>query len=551
MREKEQYEMNVIDPREIELAECTVIRDRELIVERYNDLLGDESKLRAGGIEALYLPQSLAELAWAVRDLHSRGQRWLVSAGRTGIAGAAVPLDTDCVIGLSNLNRPLGVGRNEDGYYIRLQPGVTLAALTGLLNNGAFSRCTELNSEEAGVAAELESSGKKLWFPVNPTETSAHIGGIVATNASGARTYRFGATREWVQGITVVLADGRIVKVRRSEVRAEDGQFLLRKEDGTTLSLSIPAVDLPHTKATLGYPLHPEMDLVDLFVGSEGTLGVIAEVELALAEKPESVVGVMVVVEDEHAALQLVRQGWQAADVQFDAIEYFDRAALDLLRRKKESEGAHSHLPDLPSWQGCAVYFEFSGSEEDTEEACIPLEEMLETVGLNLDDTWAAMEASELAAMRIFRHAVPEEVNSIIGRRKLEHPGLHKVGTDMAVPPEKLDELFAMYRQGLREAGIDSVIFGHIGNCHVHVNLLPGNMEELAVAKALYQDWAVQVVAMDGAVAAEHGIGRIKAEMLKVQFDDATIGQMREVKACFDPDMKMAPGVLFRDEVNG
>lgn len=539
--------MNRIQPVRCEAVECSVVTDPTIIAERYLELLGDESKLRADNVESIYFPSSIPEVSWAIRDIQSRGTTCVISAGRTGIAGGAIPVGTASIISLGQLDRPLGCGRDGDEYYIRVEPGLSLASLTGLLMQGNFSRLAACTAAEQAQVSELVSTtGPKLWFPVNPTETSAHIGGIVATNASGARTYRYGATREWVRALTLLLPDGRLLKIRRGEVVAEnDGLFLLEGEDGAFIDVEVHDVLLPATKATLGYPLREDMDLIDLFIGSEGTLGVVVEVELRLAERPKSVIGVLVIVPDEDTALRLVERARSEKSIQFDAIEYFDPATFALLKQKKQTDGAGSHIPDLPNWDGCGVYFELSGTEEETEDACIPLEEILEEVGLSLDDTWAAMEPSEMAAQRVFRHAVPEAVNTIIGQRKARYPGLHKVGTDMAVPDEQLRNMFAMYRYDLARSGIDSVVFGHIGDNHVHVNLLPKDMDELERARKMYLGWAEKVVEMGGAVAAEHGIGRMKKGMLEVQYPPATLRLMRQLRRAFDPHGTFAPGVLF------
>jgi len=538
--------MNLIQPVVSEAAECTVIDDQSIIAERYNDLLGDESKLRAARIESLYLPKTVEEVSWAVQDIRARGKQCVISAGRTGIAGGAVPADGGSIISLDGLSRFLSVGRDGEEYYVRTEPGMALASLTGALVKKDFGRCADLSEAEKVWVNEIcRDDTLQLWFPVNPTETSAHIGGIVATNASGARTFRWGATREWVRAVDVILADGRKLKIRRGEVVAENGLFQLKQADDSLVDIQVADFSLPDTKATLGYPLKEDMDLIDLFIGCEGTLGIIVEVELKIVPRSQAVIGVLITVAEEQNALQLVEALRGSSSLCFDAIEFFDAAALNLLKEKKQEDGSGSHIPDLPNWQGCGVYLEFSGTEEETEEACVPLEELLEDFDLSLDDTWAAMEPSEMAAQRLFRHAVPEAVNSIIGQRKREYPGLHKVGTDMAVPNDKLFEVFTMYRQGLVQSGIDSVIFGHIGDNHVHVNLLPGNMEELTEAKQLYLHWAKEVVRLGGAVAAEHGIGRMKKEMLAVQYSDEILNSMRNVRKCFDPEEIFNLGVLF------
>jgi D-lactate dehydrogenase (cytochrome) len=538
--------MNRIQPVMCEAVECSVVNDQALIAERHIEMLGDESKLRAEQIESIYFPGSVQELCWALQDLQSKNATCVISAGRTGIAGGAAPIGTSSVVSLNRLNRPLGIGKDGDEYYIRVEPGFSLAMLTGLLMKKDFSRLTGCSDREREEAQKIMADDDlQFWFPVNPTETSAHIGGIVATNASGARSYRWGATREWVRALKVVLPDGRLLALRRGEVLAENGKFAFEQSDGTETEIQIPDVVIPSTKATLGYPLQSDMDLIDLFIGSEGTLGVIVEVELRLDLRPTSVIGVLVIVPDENTALNLVELARSDSAIRFDAIEYFDSSAFKLLQEKKQMDGAGSHIPDLPNWNGCGVYLEFSGTEDETEDACVPLEEILEKVGLSLDDTWAAMTSAEMAGQRVFRHAVPEAVNAIIGQRKAKYPQLHKVGTDMAVPDTSLRELFAMYRQDLLESGIDSVVFGHIGDNHVHVNLLPKNMEELGRAKDMYLGWAAKVTAMGGAVAAEHGIGRMKKNMLAIQYSSEVLQQMFIVRQLFDPQGLLAPGVLF------
>ena len=540
--------IQTICPEECTPVPCQVETDPSVLAERYADLLCDESRLCGDAIDRLYLPTSAGEVSWALRDIAARGIRCVVSAGRTGIAGGAVPIGCRAVISLALLNRPLAIGRDAAGCYIRAEPGLTLASLTGLLMKKEFgterlAAATVEEQEQARVM--MADPSLQLWFPVNPTEVSAHLGGIVATNASGSRSFRYGPTRQWVRGLTVVLADGRLLRLRRGETLARDGRFRLAGTAGEICDIPVTNIGWPKTKATLGYPLAEGMDLIDLFIGSEGTLGVIVEVELAIIERPPAVVGVLVMTPAEKQALALVARIRREDGLRCDAIEYFDRAALRLIREKREEEGGRSQLPDLPSWDGCGLYLELAGTEDEVDAGCERLEQVLGQEGLTLEDTWAATEPAELAAQRLFRHAVPETVNAIIGRRRVHCPGLHKVGTDMAVPDERLEELFALYRRDLNVAGIDSVIFGHIGNNHVHVNLLPKDLAELGQARDLYGRWADRVVAMGGAVAAEHGVGRMKKGLLARQFPAETLALMRLVRLAFDPEGRLSPGVLF------
>ena len=140
---------------------------------------------------------------------------------------------------------------------------------------------------------------------------------------------------------------------------------------------------------------------------------------------------------------------------------------------------------------------------------------------------------------------MPEAVNLLIDERKRSNAELTKLGTDMSVPDEHLEAVIAMYNAGLRENGLESVIFGHIGNNHVHVNILPNSIEEYDRGKSLYLTWARQIVELGGSVSAEHGIGKIKVAFLKLMYGEEGIAQMRALKRLFDPEMALNVGNLF------
>ncbi len=536
--------MNRIQPVSVGCEGCPRVTDPTQIAERFQEMLADESRLRADTVSAIYLPESVGQLAGALAAISAEGRTCVVSGGRTGITGAAAPIDADVVVSLVQMKRLLAFGRDSDEAYVRVESGLTLSELNEALAKKKVEGLPGATDAEAEAAKAFANGDEALWFPVDPTETTAHLGGMAATNASGARTLRYGSTRAWVRGLTVVLADGRVLTVRRGEVATDGRTFALVNADGGEATIELPEIEMPQTKCTAGYFMAPGMDLVDLLVGSEGTLGAFAEVELRLAPRPPAALGVLAVVPDEDKALALVEAARAHEAVTFDAIEYFDHDALALLKDKKENEGATSEIPEIPSWDGAAVYLELSGTDDETEAACETLEELLASVGSSIDETWAAMEPAELEEQKAFRHAVPEAVNTLIGQRATQHPGLHKVGTDMAVPDDKLRDVFRLYREGLAEAGLASVIFGHIGNNHAHVNILPRDLDELGRAKALYQTWAAAVVDMGGAVSAEHGIGRIKKSMLELQYPADALEAMRAVRRAFDPQGTLGPGVV-------
>ena len=153
-----------------------------------------------------------------------------------------------------------------------------------------------------------------------------------------------------------------------------------------------------------------------------------------------------------------------------------------------------------------------------------------------------ARTAADVAALKFFRHAVPESVNMLIAQRKKLDPVITKLGTDMAVPDDRLEEVVALYRRGLAETGLQSAVWGHAGNNHLHVNILPRNGDDYRRGKALYADWARAVTGMGGAVSSEHAVGKAKADFLEIMYGPEHIAGMRALKKVFDPKGLLNPG---------
>jgi D-lactate dehydrogenase (cytochrome) len=147
--------------------------------------------------------------------------------------------------------------------------------------------------------------------------------------------------------------------------------------------------------------------------------------------------------------------------------------------------------------------------------------------------------------MKAFRHALPERINSLVAYRKQNIKELTKIGTDMAVPDKYLSKIIKFYKKELEKNSLEYYIFGHIGNAHLHVNILPKNIDELKLAKEIYKRFAKKVVKYRGSVSAEHGIGRLKKEFLLIQYNKREINIMKEIKATLDPESILNYGVLF------
>lgn len=493
------------------------------------DFLRDESRA-CGTAEAITFPLSAEELSADLREAAARGLAVTLQGARTGISAGAVP-EGGAIVSLLKMDRILNRHADENGHVLlRVQPGLPLVALRRHLS-------------------VLERTGPEsvpYLFPPDPTETSASLGGMAACNASGACSYAYGSTRDHIEGLTVVLADGDTLTLKRRQAFAVGHRFSLLTDRGRVIAGDLPCYTLPSVKNAAGYYVRPDMDLLDLFIGSEGTLGVIAELDLRLTPKPWRTLGVLCFLRDENQALELVeslrQHAGEAAPHRLVALEYFDEGALRLIR----SSAPHTGLllpPSRPHWL-CALYVEWALTPEGGAPEPL-LARLLAACGSHADETWVAADAPSLDKLKAFRHAVPEQVNALIAERKLQHPKLTKLGTDLSVPDHRLRDVMSLYRRDLLQAGLEHVIFGHIGNNHVHVNILPRNGAEYDSGKKLYRSWAEQVVAWGGSVSAEHGIGRSKKELLALMYGDEGLAAMRRLKNLFDPDNRLNPGRLF------
>jgi D-lactate dehydrogenase (cytochrome) len=511
----------------------------------YPDYLRDESR-KMGSAETISFPVDEHEVRHMMAMIQAGGCAVTTQGARTGITGGAVPADGH-ILNMSRMNRVVGLRYDEeqDRFFVIVQPGLILSELRALLQTGEFD--TSEWSRSSLAALERFRKAGPFFFPPDPTEASASLGGMVACNASGACTFHYGPMRDHVEAIRVVLADGAVLSLRRGQERVMGRRFVVTTADGgRTIEGMVPSYRMPEVKNAAGFFASDQMDLLDLFVGSEGTLGVFTEVELRLERLPECRWGIMVFFPSEAAAVGFVKAvRSELRDRRPVAIEFFDTHALDLLRRQKALNPAFAEIPAMPPAFHTAIYVEYHGSEDRVSEAVERMSEWAVSSGGAEEATWVATTESELERFKYFRHAVPESVNLLIDERRKKDPEVTKLGTDMAVPDQALDCVLAMYREGLEAEGLESVMFGHIGNNHLHVNILPRTLQEYNEGKDLYLEWARQVVALGGTVSAEHGIGKFKVALLREMFGETGIHEMREVKRVFDPGGKLNRGNLF------
>lgn len=429
--------------------------------------------------DAVLRPRDEADVVDAIRAAASAVTTITVAGAQTSTTGASIT-DRGALMSLRALDAR-----------VRVDPVArTVRASCGVIVADLRRACAE----------------QGLLFTPDPTsDESCTVGGAVACNASGARSFAYGATRPHVAALRVALADGRVEEYRRPRIG----------------------------KNTAGYL--PVQDPVDWFIGSEGTLGVVLEAEFSLLPLPARTTGLAVPFRREADALGFVLAAREDPAVRPVCLEYTDAEATGFMRRAADDEG----------WaRGAAamVYVEDSG---DSPEA--PLDDWLsfiESHGGLADDLRVFEGDAALREARRLRHAVPSAMHERAAPFLAK--GGRRVSTDWAVPVRHMSDALDASRRAADARGIEhAVTYGHVGDGHPHQNWVARDPDELAAREGCVEDTLREVLARGGTVAAEHGIGKLKKRWLPLQLGERQFSMMRAMKHALDPQGLLAPGNLW------
>ncbi|MDA1090399.1 MAG: FAD-binding protein [Proteobacteria bacterium] len=386
---------------------------------------------------------------------------------------------------------PFGTGTSLEGHIAALQGGVCidLNRMNGVIR---------VNAEDMDVVVQAGVTRKQLnehlrdtglFFPVDPG-ADASLGGMAATRASGTNTVRYGTMRENVLALTVVLADGRVIQTSR---RAR--------------------------KSAAGY------DLTRLFVGSEGTLGVITEVTLRLYGIPEAISAAICTFPDLESAVDTAIRTIQTG-VPVARIELLDEVQMEAIN--KYSNLAYPVQPTL--------LFEFHGNNAGVVEQA----ETVEAIAAEFGAAAFQWETKTEDRNRLWQ-ARHDAYYACLALR----PGCKGFSTDVCVPISRLAECINETRLDINETGLVAPIVGHVGDGNFHVIVLMDfdDAAEVARAKAFNERLVARALAMDGTCTGEHGVGHGKIEFLTAEHGDA-ISVMRALKMALDPFNIMNPGKI-------
>lgn len=467
--------------------------------------LEDASNLQGGSAQRVMLPETVEEVSDILKEANASKTPVTISGGGTGTTGGRIPfggivISTELLKGIEIFNR-------DNEARVKVAAGVLIQDL------------------------KHEAEKRGLFYPYDPTEQTAFVGGTIATNASGARSLKYGSTRNFVRSLEVVLADGNIIDIKRGEYKADGLTFDVTLNDKRYI-IPVPGYRMPDVKKhSAGYFARKDMDLVDLFIGQEGTLGLVVSAEMVLLKKPFDILSCFAFFNDEVASWSFAQD---ASKVNTLSVEYLDFNALNLLR---------DIYSNIPYGVKACVFFEQEMEEGKEEEALGLWEKLLALHGASIDNTWVAMTESERKEFQEKRHKVPEKINDLVRENNMP-----KVSTDLAVPAKRLIDMMKYYKEILQETGLEYFIFGHIGDAHLHTNIIPENDSALLKAKQAAVDLVKKAISLGGTPSAEHGIGKLRREYLKMLYGEDGIKQMLDVKQSLDTNLILNRGNIIAEE---
>lgn len=433
----------------------------------------------------------------AIRDQHGKSEAHFAPMPPDAVVFARSTQDVADLVNLCRAGQvpivPYGAGTSIEGHTLAVRGGVCID-----LSN--MTRIVSVNAEdfdctvEAGVRREelnLHLRDQGLFFPIDPG-ANATIGGMAATRASGTNAVRYGTMREAILSLTVVTPDGKVV---RTAQRAR--------------------------KSAAGY------DLTRLFIGSEGTLGIITEVTLRLHAIPEMISSAVCGFDTLRGAVDTVVQSIQLG-IPLARVEI-----LDDLQMRAVNQWSKLDYPEVTT-----LFFEFHGSPAGVAEQ---VETVRDLAGANGggDFRWSNLPEERARLWKARHEAYYAAVNLRAGA----------VGwtTDVCVPISRLPECIEETKRDIAEAGLMATILGHVGdgNFHVIFPIDPARPEEFVAVEAINARLVTRALAMDGTCTGEHGIGLGKQSSLVAELGEDAVAMMRTIKKALDPDGLFNPGKIF------
>ena len=473
-------------------------------IENCIDRLYDESRF-SGSCFDVYIPENQEELCEIVQTFIRKKQCFTIQGGKTSITGSSVPIDTP-IISIENINKKI---------------------LYNKANNSIICECgVRLSDLKNFIAKNING----YFFAPNPTEPTATVSGLISTNARGTNYIKYGSILDNLLSLKVLLPNGKIKTFNK-------GDFII-KSDEIVLPNGSKLTNLNNTNLYSGIlGICKNKDILSLFAGTEGILGIILEAEFKLTKLIENKYGVLFFFRNNKAIdfADTIKNMHNLDKINLTGLEFFDTNSLDILRSYKSKTSKLKDIPDIDTDYKNAIYVELE--DDNMDELELNLFSILEQFAIfegQENDTWAGVGVDEIEKFSLLRHSLPEAINIIIEENKRQFPSLTKIACDFKVD-SNFRELFNMYNS-LLKGKLKYALFGHIGDNHLHLNILPTNKTELDYTNKVIDILSDFVSKNNGVLAFENGIGKLKKSLIKKYINKDYLNNAVKLKEYLDKD---------------
>ena len=467
-----------------------------------------------GEAQLLVRPQNNEQAALILRTCSKLSIPITFSAGQTNLTGSATP-QKGVIFSTKNLNKKI-FSVNSKKKYVQTTVSIPLEKMRSKI---------------------LEQTQNTLYYPVDPTSRNdALVGGTLSCNASGFIPGHKGATRYWVDEIEFMLINGFSLTIKRGDYISIDGKFILDC-DGHTFIIDIPRYKRPNIKNASGpySSMESEIDFIDLIIGSEGIFGLITQCKFNLADKPKKFLDLFLRLNNENQAIRIYQflfNEFNGDMSQLSALEYFGHNCQKYMKNKEflfsNSEEVGLYI-QIPIFKGS-----ISSKSHEWSKLLLKFDSSIDLSSINvLNDSNHWKKFFEA------RHSMPD--NALFETKKL---GGISIITDTIVPPKNFKKYLIKIHRKLQFHNIEYLLFGHLGDCHLHFHLIPAQ-DQQQLAFEVY-DYMVDLSAkLGGVYSAEHGTGKRKINDFKKCYGKNAVTMLKNTKSGFDPQFLLNKGNIF------
>ncbi|MGC8657222.1 MAG: FAD-binding oxidoreductase [Thermoplasmata archaeon] len=524
-------------PKNDDYTEYVEMQTNKKVIENY---LSDESHIISGYADKIFYPEYESQISKILKNSNKEKTKITISGAGTGLSSSRVPIGGN-ILSMEKISTIRISSRNKFEYEkYGKKYGISLYYSDGI------SYAIVPAGMPLMILREILTRNN-LFYPPNPTEETSFIGGNISTNASGSRSYYYGSTRDYVMGMRILLPCGEAINLMRGDVYESQNRFEIILSNKEKLELELPKYNMPKVKKnSAGYYSKKNMDLIDLFIGSEGTLGIIEEAVLKVIPIPPITMPVYTFYSDQSEAINFVNDLKNYSKEKNDeafitVIEFYDNNSINLIKKN------YSNI--IPDNCRSIIYFEVTA--KSNESMLMALEKVSKIMmDNNVIKDMSSFEPDWALKAKEIRHALPVNVNEFLNKHHT-----HKVDTDICVPEENLPIMLKYYSSLADESQLYYANYGHIGDNHLHFNFLPRNTQEIEKAEVYSTKLLLKAVELGGTISAEHGVGKRTYKenneihpLIELMYGKKGICEMARLKKTIDTNLILNIGNIIPEK---